>query len=147
MSSLVLRDSALWRRYNASMAEMDSQGRLLQPIVVKGSSACKNKTKKCCLDFVKLLEVDSRLSIKCTCHQTSAKVKYSSQYVHDCICSRCTATAGYETFMITVLWCQNVNIIWWTARWWGNSPHPYAAKNTSPVCHAGMWQQRLWMVK
>lgn len=29
------------------------------------------------------MEVDSRLSVKCTCHQTSAKVKYSSLYVHN----------------------------------------------------------------
>lgn len=44
----------------------------------------KNKTEKVsCIDFVKLVEVDSRLSIKCTCHQTSAKVKYITLYVHN----------------------------------------------------------------
>lgn len=33
-------------------------------------------------DFVKLVEVDSRLRVKCTCHQTSAEVKYIFLHVH-----------------------------------------------------------------
>lgn len=62
-----------------------------------------NNRRNSCLDFVKLEEVDSRLSVKCTCHQTSAKVKYSSFYVHNYICSRCTSTAGYE-MSVAPLW-------------------------------------------
>lgn len=95
-----------------------------------------------CLDFV---EVDSSLSIKCTCHQTSAKVKYITLYVHNYKCSRCTNIAGWHVngnTIITVLLCQNVNI-WWMAQWWGNSPHQNAGKQHC-LCHAWMWQQRLW---
>lgn len=62
----------------------------------------KHRGKNSCLEVVKLVEVDSRLSIKCTCHQTCAKVKYSSLYVDNYICSRCMGIAGYKTSVATL---------------------------------------------
>lgn len=88
-----------WRRYNAWMAKTDSRGRffnnecgtqpsdLKKPRMYKQQQQQKHRRKK--KDIVKLVEVESRLSIKCTCYQTSAKVEYSSLYVHNYICSRC----------------------------------------------------------